>query len=62
MHGERPQPPTFCAHELYSPDSKPVACDFVFVSDELARRVSSVEVDSATRLSDHQPVVVTIDE
>jgi endonuclease/exonuclease/phosphatase family metal-dependent hydrolase len=62
VHGDRPQPPTFCVHEPYSPDSTPIACDFVFVSDELARRVSAVEVDSATRLSDHQPVVVTIEE
>jgi endonuclease/exonuclease/phosphatase family metal-dependent hydrolase len=62
VHGARPQPATFCVHKPYSPDSKPVACDFVFVSDELARRVSAVEVDVATTLSDHQPVVVTLDE
>ena len=62
VHGARPQPATFCVHKPYSPDSPPVACDFVFVSDELARRVSAVEVDVATTLSDHQPVVVTFDE
>lgn len=59
--GERPQPPTFCAHERFSADSEPVACDFVFVSEELAAHVLSVDVDGDTRLSDHQPVVVTFD-
>lgn len=60
-HGSRPQPPTFNVHERYTPESVPIACDFVFLSDELAPRLRSVEVDSATTLSDHQPVVVTID-
>ena len=61
VHGATPQPPTFNVHERYTPASEPVACDFVFVSDELASRVRAIEVDSATRLSDHQPVVVTLD-
>ena len=58
VHGDAPQPPTFCVHEPFAPDSKPVACDFVFVSDEIAGRVRRIEVDADTRLSDHQPVVV----
>jgi endonuclease/exonuclease/phosphatase family metal-dependent hydrolase len=61
VHGTRPQPPTFNVHERYSSESTPVACDFVFVSDEIAAHVRSVEVDSATRWSDHQPVVVTLE-
>lgn len=61
VHGDRPQPPTFCVHEPFAPDSRPVACDFVFASEEIASHVVSIEVDSATRLSDHQPVVVAID-
>lgn len=32
--------------------------DFVFVSDGLAPRVRRIEVDLATRASDHQPVFV----
>ncbi|MEO8485649.1 MAG: endonuclease/exonuclease/phosphatase family protein [Betaproteobacteria bacterium] len=59
VHGGAPQPPTFNVHERYAADSVPVACDFVFVSDELADRIRAVAVDSDTRLSDHQPVVVT---
>jgi endonuclease/exonuclease/phosphatase family metal-dependent hydrolase len=61
VHGELPQPATFNVHEKYKADSVPVACDFVFVSDEVAARVSDVRVDGDTRLSDHQPVVVTLD-
>jgi endonuclease/exonuclease/phosphatase family metal-dependent hydrolase len=40
----------------------PYCCDFVFVSDDLAAKVRSIEVDSATRDSDHQPVVLTLDD
>jgi endonuclease/exonuclease/phosphatase family metal-dependent hydrolase len=61
VHGPAPQPPTINVHELQSPESRPIACDFVFVSDELAAKVRSVDVDSVTRLSDHQPVVVSLD-
>lgn len=59
VHGATPQPATFNVHDRYTPESEPVACDFVFVSDEIAGRVRSAEVDSDTRLSDHQPVVVS---
>jgi endonuclease/exonuclease/phosphatase family metal-dependent hydrolase len=61
VHGAAPQPPTFNLHERFRPDSAPVACDFVFVSDEVAARVRDVRVDGETRLSDHQPVVVTLE-
>jgi endonuclease/exonuclease/phosphatase family metal-dependent hydrolase len=58
LHGERPQPPTFHVHDkTYSPD--PVACDFVFATPDLADRVRGVEIDSATQVSDHQPVWVS---
>ncbi|MCC6379334.1 MAG: endonuclease/exonuclease/phosphatase family protein [Burkholderiales bacterium] len=59
--GNAPQPPTFNVFERYTPASEPVACDFVFASDEIASAIRSVDVDSDTRLSDHQPVVVTLD-
>jgi endonuclease/exonuclease/phosphatase family metal-dependent hydrolase len=58
VHGDAPQPPTFCVHEAFAPGSKPVACDFVFASDEIAGRVRRIEIDGHARLSDHQPVVV----
>jgi endonuclease/exonuclease/phosphatase family metal-dependent hydrolase len=59
LHGETPQPATFHVHDsTYSP--VPVACDFVFVSDPLRDRVRRVQVDSATRVSDHQPVAIEL--
>jgi endonuclease/exonuclease/phosphatase family metal-dependent hydrolase len=36
--------------------------DFVFVSEDIATRVRRIEVDEATAASDHQPVVVEIED
>jgi endonuclease/exonuclease/phosphatase family metal-dependent hydrolase len=53
--------PTFCVHDRrYS--RQPYCCDFIFVSDDLARNVRAVSVDSATQDSDHQPVLIEIDD
>lgn len=60
-HGEQPQPPTFHVHDAtYSP--VPVACDFVFASGGLAPRLRRAFVDGATTVSDHQPVLVELDD
>jgi endonuclease/exonuclease/phosphatase family metal-dependent hydrolase len=57
VHGDTPHAPTFRLFDrTYGPD--PVACDFVFVSEGLAPHVRRIEVDLATRASDHQPVFV----
>lgn len=57
LHGDAPHPPTFRLFDhTYGP--KPVACDFVFVSDALAPRLRHIAVDGATQVSDHQPVAV----
>lgn len=59
LHGATPHPPTFRLYDRrYGPE--PVACDFVLVSDALKDRVRRLEVDSATRVSDHQPVCVEL--
>lgn len=53
------QPPTFCvADRTWGPE--PVACDFVFTSDSLRTAVRSCSVDGDTRVSDHQPVLLTL--
>jgi len=39
---------------------RPLACDFVFVSHELAPRVVGCEVDAVSAASDHQSVLVTL--
>ena len=57
----QPHTPTFCVHSSqYS--KTPYCCDFVFVSDSMAERVRSIEVDSAALESDHQPVLVEVDD
>jgi len=53
--------PTFCVHDRrYS--KQPYCCDFIFVSDDLASRVRAVSVDQDTQDSDHQPVLIEIDD
>jgi endonuclease/exonuclease/phosphatase family metal-dependent hydrolase len=60
VHGPAtPRAPTFCVHD-HEYGEAPYACDFVFASEDLAPRVTRVEVDQATRLSDHQPVRITL--
>jgi endonuclease/exonuclease/phosphatase family metal-dependent hydrolase len=61
VHGRRPHEPTFCVHSRNYGGS-PYCCDFLFVSDNLAARVRDVGVDGATRDSDHQPVLLEIDD
>ena len=39
---------------------EPFACDFIFVSEDLARRVREVRVSSDTDASDHQPVLLSL--
>ena len=59
LHGEAPHPPTFQVHDrTYGPDT--IACDFVFVSEGLKERVRRIAIDSATQVSDHQPVLVEL--
>lgn len=60
-HGHAPHTPTFCVHQhVYS--KTPYCCDFAFVSADLAGRVRDVRVDAGTRASDHQPVLLELDD
>lgn len=56
-----PHPPTFCLHER-SHGEAPYCCDFVFVSEDIVDRVRSIEVDVETQASDHQPVLLELDD
>ena len=61
VHGGAPHPPTFCVHEQkYLP--RPVACDFMFVSDGLRHRVRQVVADADSRASDHQPLALALSD
>jgi endonuclease/exonuclease/phosphatase family metal-dependent hydrolase len=58
-HPGRAHEPTFRLFDRrYGPE--PVACDFFFLSEDLLPRVRHLEVDSQTRLSDHQPVWLSL--
>jgi endonuclease/exonuclease/phosphatase family metal-dependent hydrolase len=61
VNGRKPHDPTFCVFDLrYA--KRPYCCDFVFVSEDLAPRVRAVRVDTDTKLSDHQPVLLELDD
>lgn len=58
---DQPHPPTFrLFDDTYGPDA--VSCDFVFVSESLTTRVQSVTVDTKTKVSDHQPVLIELSD
>jgi endonuclease/exonuclease/phosphatase family metal-dependent hydrolase len=60
-HDRRPHEPTFCVHsQAYS--KEPYCCDFAFVSADIAGRVHDVRVESQTQASDHQPVLLDLDD
>ncbi len=61
LKGHAPHAPTFCVHD--SRYSKwPYCCDFFFVSEDIVGRVRRIAVDGATELSDHQPVLIELDD
>jgi endonuclease/exonuclease/phosphatase family metal-dependent hydrolase len=61
VHGHRPHAPTFCVFDKrYS--KTPYCCDFIFLSDDLLSRARSIAVDGATQASDHQPVLLELDD
>jgi endonuclease/exonuclease/phosphatase family metal-dependent hydrolase len=60
VNGHRAHEPTFCLHD-HRYAKEPYCCDFVFVSEDVSRRVREVRVDLDTQLSDHQPVLLDFD-
>ena len=59
LHPGEKQPDTFRLFDrTWGP--QPGACDFVLVSDSLRSAVHDWYTDSATQLSDHQPVGITL--
>ena len=59
LHGRAPHQPTFCVHDRsFSP--RPIACDFVFVSESLKGKLRGIRIDGETQASDHQPVAVEL--
>jgi len=61
LHPGQAHAPTFCVHdERYA--KTPYCCDFAFVSEDLLGRVRAIEVNLETRDSDHQPVLLALDD
>ena len=59
-HPGVPHAATFKIYEKDKPGDPELHCDFVFVNAALAPRVQSLIVDAETKVSDHQPVIVTL--
>lgn len=58
-HPGVPHPPSFCLHDgAYS--KTPYCCDFVFLSEDLLPRLTSMRIDLDTQASDHQPVIIEL--
>jgi endonuclease/exonuclease/phosphatase family metal-dependent hydrolase len=58
-HPGRPHAPTLGVHDRTQwPEA--FACDFIFVTEDLADRVEDVEVNDVTDASDHQPVLLVL--
>lgn len=62
VHGTRPHDPTCGIHDHAQWKQGAHARDFWFVSADLGAAVRSVEVDTRTDASDHQPVWLTLDD
>jgi endonuclease/exonuclease/phosphatase family metal-dependent hydrolase len=60
-HPGVPHAPTAGVHKATF-SAGPAAYDFFFVSDNLAPRLADVDVDVATAASDHQPVLLTLED
>jgi endonuclease/exonuclease/phosphatase family metal-dependent hydrolase len=58
-HGDTPRAPTAGLHGFPWPE-QPGCYDYFFVTDDLAPRISQVEVQSETAASDHQPIVLDL--
>jgi endonuclease/exonuclease/phosphatase family metal-dependent hydrolase len=61
LHGDRPHDPTCGVNDREQWKDGPNTRDFVFLSDDLAKRLGAIRVDTATDASDHQPVLATFE-
>jgi endonuclease/exonuclease/phosphatase family metal-dependent hydrolase len=62
VHPGAAHAPTVGVHDQIQWPGPPFTWDFVFVSADIASRVRRVEVDMATDASDHQPMLLELDD
>ncbi|QGZ54771.1 endonuclease/exonuclease/phosphatase family protein [Paraburkholderia acidiphila] len=60
LHTGATPPPTAGVYDTKQWADGPLACDFVFVTEDLRPRLRSCEIDGATQASDHQPIVLEL--
>ncbi len=60
LHPGHTPPPTAGVYDVEQWSSGPIACDFVFVTEDLTSRLERCEIDGATRASDHQPILLEL--
>jgi endonuclease/exonuclease/phosphatase family metal-dependent hydrolase len=56
-----PHPPTLGLYDRRQWPSA-MSTDFIYVTEDLAPRIADVRVDGATQASDHQPVLITLQQ
>jgi endonuclease/exonuclease/phosphatase family metal-dependent hydrolase len=59
-HPGKPHAPTLGVHDKTQWPGPAFACDFIFVTEDLAGRVEDVVVNGETDASDHQPVMLAL--
>lgn len=59
-HGSEPHPPSFCLYDQTYGEAH--CCDYVFATPDIAERTIAVTYDLTTQISDHQPVLVEIED
>lgn len=59
-HPGTPHAPTLGVHDKTQWPGPAFACDFIFVTEDLAHRVEDVVVNADTDASDHQPVLLVL--
>ncbi|MEM5426906.1 endonuclease/exonuclease/phosphatase family protein [Cupriavidus oxalaticus] len=60
-HPGQPHAPTCAIHDKEQWPEPPFACDFMFVTENLAARIRRCEVNADTADSDHQPILLSLD-
>jgi len=59
-HPGTPQPPTLGVYDKAQWPGPAFACDFIFVTEDIAGRVEEVAVNGRTDASDHQPMLLVL--
>jgi endonuclease/exonuclease/phosphatase family metal-dependent hydrolase len=59
-HSPAPHPPSFCLHD--QSNGAPHCCDYILATEDLVRRIEGVSYDLETKVSDHQPVLIALED